>query len=203
MFPQPVTFRTQVAVTRITRIELPMTLRWCYSLQTRDDPRSWSGPVIMYYSAFLCVQTFLPIPSPSAFRYRFVHVCAASQHVSTTGHFSNTGSCDCTFPYYSHSWSAARTCSNSWYLQSCRENVVPTELRCHQLLDFRGVTLDNLVVLEQVFSLNVYVLQETEAGDIAARLVRRSPYSFEDTMNLNMCELHFSYVSNMEKYSHS
>jgi hypothetical protein len=42
--------------------------------------------------------------------------------------------------------------------------------------DFKGVTLDDLVVLEQVFSLNVYVydLQETEAGDIAARLVRRS-----------------------------
>jgi hypothetical protein len=36
--------------------------------------------------------------------------------------------------------------------------------------DFKGVTLDDLVVLEQVFSLNVYVydLQETEAGDCAA-----------------------------------
>ena len=53
--------------------------------------------------------------------------------------------------------------------------------------NFKGVTLDDLVVLEQVFSLNVYVydLQETEAGDITARLVRRSPYSFEGTMNLN------------------
>jgi hypothetical protein len=32
--------------------------------------------------------------------------------------------------------------------------------------DFKGVTLDDLVVLEQMFSLNVYVydLQETEAG---------------------------------------
>jgi hypothetical protein len=35
--------------------------------------------------------------------------------------------------------------------------------------DFKGVTLDDLVVLEQLFSLNVHVydLQETEAGDIA------------------------------------
>jgi hypothetical protein len=65
------------------------------------------------------------------------------------------------------------------------------------------VTLDNLVVLEQVFSLNVYVLQETEAGDIAARLVRRYPYSYQATMNLNLYEDHFSYVSNIEKYSHS
>ena len=46
------------------------------------------------------------------------------------------------------------------------------------------ITLDDLVVLEQVFSLNVYEydLQETVAGDIAARLVRRSPYSFQDTV---------------------
>jgi hypothetical protein len=43
--------------------------------------------------------------------------------------------------------------------------------------DFKGVTLDDLVVLEQLLSLNMYVydLQETEAGDIAARLVQRSP----------------------------
>jgi hypothetical protein len=49
----------------------------------------------------------------------------------------------------------------------------------------------------------VYDLQETEAGDIAARLVRRSSYKYDDTMNLNLYEQHFSYVSNMEKYSHS
>jgi hypothetical protein len=29
----------------------------------------------------------------------------------------------------------------------------------------------------------VYDLQETEAGDIASRLVRRSPYKYDDTMN--------------------
>jgi hypothetical protein len=71
--------------------------------------------------------------------------------------------------------------------------------------DFKGLTLDDLMVLEQVFSLNVYVhvLQETEAGDIATRLVRRSPYKYDVTMNLNLYEQHFSYASNMEKYSHS
>ena len=71
--------------------------------------------------------------------------------------------------------------------------------------DFKGVTLDDLVVLGQVFRLNVHVydLQKTEAGDITTRLVRSSPYSFEDTTNLNLHEDHFSYVSNMEKYSHS
>jgi hypothetical protein len=46
--------------------------------------------------------------------------------------------------------------------------------------DFKGVTLDDLVVLEQLLSLNMYVydLQETEAGDIAARLVQRSPVEY-------------------------
>jgi hypothetical protein len=47
----------------------------------------------------------------------------------------------------------------------------------------------------------VYDLQETEAGDIAARLVRRSPYNYQETMNLNLYEQHFSYVSDMEKYN--
>ena len=55
------------------------------------------------------------------------------------------------------------------YYRQClqQQDMTPT--------DFKGVTLDDVVVLEQVFSLNVYVydLQETEAGDIAARLVRR------------------------------
>jgi hypothetical protein len=34
--------------------------------------------------------------------------------------------------------------------------------------DFKGVTLDDLVILQQVFSLNAYVydLQKTEAGSV-------------------------------------
>ena len=61
------------------------------------------------------------------------------------------------------------------------------------------------MVLEQLFSLNMYVydLQEMKEGDIAARLIRRSPYSYQETMNLNMYEDHFSYVNDMEKYSDS
>ena len=55
-----------------------------------------------------------------------------------------------------------------------------------------------MMVLEQLFSLNVYDvydLQEMEGGDIAARLVRRAPYSYQETMNLNLYEQHFSYVN--------
>jgi hypothetical protein len=60
---------------------------------------------------------------------------------------------------------------------------VPAKTYYHQYLqyrqmaskDFQGVALDDLVVLEQLFSLNVYVydLQEMEEGDIAARLGNR------------------------------
>jgi hypothetical protein len=70
----------------------------------------------------------------------------------------------------------------SQYLQ--QQDITPA--------DFKGVTLDDLVVLEHVFRLNVYVydLQKTEAGGITTRFVRRSPYSFEDTMNL-VCSWYF------------
>ena len=90
---------------------------------------------------------------------------------------------------------------------------VPAKTYCHQYLhyrqmtskDFQGIYLDDLMVLEELFSLNVYVydLQEMEDGDIAARLVRRSPYNYQETMNLNLYEDHFSYVNDMEKCSHS
>jgi hypothetical protein len=56
---------------------------------------------------------------------------------------------------------------------------VPAKTYYHQCLqyrpvasmDFQGVCLDDLVVLEQLFSLKVYVydIQEMEEGDIAAR----------------------------------
>ena len=65
---------------------------------------------------------------------------------------------------------------------------VPAKTYYHQYLqyrqmaskDFQGVCLDDLVILEQLFSLKVYVydIQEMEEGDIAARLVRRSSYSY-------------------------
>ena len=84
---------------------------------------------------------------------------------------------------------------------------VPARTYYHQYLQYRqmasknfqGVGLDDLMVLEQLFQTNIFVydLQEMEEGDIAARLVRRSPYSYQETMNLNLYEQHFSYVSDM------
>ena len=64
---------------------------------------------------------------------------------------------------------------------------VPAKTHYHQYLQYRqmasndlqGVYLDDLMVSEQLFSLNVYVydLQGMEEGDITARLGRCSPYS--------------------------
>ena len=62
---------------------------------------------------------------------------------------------------------------------------VPTKTYYHQYLqyrqmaskDFHGVCLDDLMVLEQLFSLNVYVydLQETEACDICMKTISATP----------------------------
>jgi hypothetical protein len=68
--------------------------------------------------------------------------------------------------------------------------------------DLKGVTSDELVVLEQVFNLNVnvYDLQKTEAGKVNVELVRRSPYKYDDTMNVNLYEQHFSYIKDLRSY---
>jgi hypothetical protein len=51
-------------------------------------------------------------------------------------------------------------------------------------------------LLERLFNFNVFVyeLKETEEGKVNAELVRRSPYKFDDTMNLNLYMDHFSYT---------
>ena len=45
--------------------------------------------------------------------------------------------------------------------------------------NFQGISLDDLKTLETLFQLNIFVydLQETEEGDIVAKLVLRTPYS--------------------------
>jgi hypothetical protein len=45
-----------------------------------------------------------------------------------------TGNCGCTSLYYWRNWNGLHTGSNSWSPDNCKDNVVPTELRCHQLL---------------------------------------------------------------------
>ena len=88
-----------------------------------------------------------------------------------------------------------------------------TKTYFHQYLDhtelplpeFKGLYLDELPVLERLFNINVFVyeLKETEEGKVNAELVRRSPYKFDDTMNLNLYMNHFSYIKDLRSYSRS
>ena len=49
----------------------------------------------------------------------------------------------------------------------------------------------------------VYEFKETEEGKVNAELVRRSPYKFDDTMNLSLYMNHFSYIKDLRSYSRS
>ena len=71
---------------------------------------------------------------------------------------------------------------------------------------FEGVAMENLHDIENLFhiNINVYELKENEEGDdIIAELVRRSPYSYEDTVYLNLYRNHYSYIKDLDQYSHS
>jgi len=59
--------------------------------------------------------------------------------------------------------------------------------------------------LERLFNINVFVykLKENEDGKVNAELVRRSPYHYGDTINLNLYVDHFSYIHSLTKYSRS
>ena len=76
---------------------------------------------------------------------------------------------------------------------------------------FKGVRLEELGDLEQLFSTNivVYSLNHEERDDeieeqfppeIVATLVRRSHRHYPDTMYLDLYENHFSYIKNLSKY---
>ena len=67
---------------------------------------------------------------------------------------------------------------------------------------FRGVTLDELDCVEEVFQTNIYVyeLNETEDGSTEAELLRRSLGSYPETLNVNLNESHFSFIQDMNSY---
>ena len=71
---------------------------------------------------------------------------------------------------------------------------------------FKGVTLSELNDLEELFDLNIFVyeLQCNDAVDApTATLIQRSSKVFHDTMNLNLCHKHFSYIFDFSLYSRS
>ena len=71
--------------------------------------------------------------------------------------------------------------------------------------DFAGVTLDELDKVETKFKTNVCVYQLVEIADgkTTAELVRRSPAQYQETMNMNLHETHYSYIRDIGKYCHS
>ena len=70
---------------------------------------------------------------------------------------------------------------------------------------FVGVPLDELDKVETKFKTNicVYQLVEIADGKTTAELVRRSMGHYADTMNMNLHETHYSYIRDMQMYSHS
>ena len=73
------------------------------------------------------------------------------------------------------------------------------------VLDFAGVTLDDLHKVESKFETNVVVYQlvEIDNGKTMAELVRRSPAQYQETMYVNLHESHYSYIQDIGKYCHS
>ena len=71
--------------------------------------------------------------------------------------------------------------------------------------DFAGVTLDDLHKVESKFETNVVVYQlvEIDNGKTMAKLVRRSPAQYQETMYVNLHESHYSYIQDIGKYCHS
>ncbi|XP_072017427.1 uncharacterized protein [Amphiura filiformis] len=87
--------------------------------------------------------------------------------------------------------------------------------------DFKGIKVDQLHEVEDVFGVNIMVYElvdlgadviddhnteETEKnmnGMVVARLVRRSLEKHSSTMYINLHNEHFSYISNIDKYTQS
>ncbi|XP_072172025.1 uncharacterized protein [Diadema setosum] len=77
---------------------------------------------------------------------------------------------------------------------------------------FKGVKLSELDEMEQLFHVNIVVfeLAKTNEDDprtgneeekVVARVIRRSVKRYDDTMYLNLYNDHFSYITDIQKYS--
>lgn len=80
---------------------------------------------------------------------------------------------------------------------------------------FKGVTLEDLPYLEQLFEINITVYcleptipdqddsEEQDRPEIAARLIQRSHRHYPRSLHLNLYHDHFSYIKNLKQYSKS
>ena len=67
---------------------------------------------------------------------------------------------------------------------------------------FQGVSLHDLLFVEDLFQINVLVYELAECeNDTVCRLIQNSCKIYPKTMKLNLFENHFSYIFHFEKYS--
>ncbi|XP_072031519.1 uncharacterized protein [Amphiura filiformis] len=87
--------------------------------------------------------------------------------------------------------------------------------------DFKGIKIDQLHEVEDVFGVNIMVYELVDLGEdvidehnteepeknmngmVVARLVQRSLEKHSSTMYINLHNEHFSYISNIDKYTQS
>ena len=67
---------------------------------------------------------------------------------------------------------------------------------------FQGVSLHDLLFVEDLFEINVLVYELAEfENDTVCRLIQNSRKIYPETMKLNLFKNHFSYIFHFEKYS--
>ncbi|XP_078601001.1 uncharacterized protein LOC144876010 [Branchiostoma floridae x Branchiostoma japonicum] len=81
---------------------------------------------------------------------------------------------------------------------------------CKTAKQFKGVSLKHLEEIETLFEVDVYVYalqhnndEGAEEGDFFAELVRRPLSTHNNTMYLNLCEQHYSYIKDFKTYAKS
>ena len=70
---------------------------------------------------------------------------------------------------------------------------------------FEGVHLTDLPTLEQKLQLNINVFELVKDEDkkVMGKIVQRSHHRYDNTMNLNLFENHFSLITNLDRYCES
>ena len=68
---------------------------------------------------------------------------------------------------------------------------------------FKGMTVEDLQDIDKFNEIHIFVyeLKEDEMGNVHAELTRRSPYSHNSTMYLNLFGDHVNYIKDLRSYS--
>ena len=66
---------------------------------------------------------------------------------------------------------------------------------------FQGITLYDVVQIENFFYLNIYVCALNREESAVAKILQRSQHLFFPTINLNLYKNHFNFIHNMQLYT--